>query len=203
MPDWDYRFWTDADRRLLVGEFLPEFASLYEAISPGVIKADIGRCLFLHKHGGVYFDTDYRFFKPIAEAFRQHRCVMGVEISRNPSTAGMDTLGNAFLAAEPGLPFWLPFVRAVFSRYAQGERQVVYLSGPHALTLFLARHLDWRALVSVRPAAEIYPPFRWAKLTTVRSAETIGSHLCWGSWRQKSALQRLRNRARILGSALI
>jgi mannosyltransferase OCH1-like enzyme len=203
MPDWTYRLWSDADCAALVREILPDRAAAYGTIRPGVIKADIARCLFMHAEGGVYFDTDYRFFRPITDALRRHSCLMGVEVAQNPSTDGWDTLGNAFLAAEPGLPFWLPFVHAIFDRYAAGERHVVFLSGPHALTLFLARHPAWRALVQVRPTLEIYPPFRLGKLTTVRTPDTLGSHLCWGSWRHKSPVQRLRNRARIWGSALI
>lgn len=203
MPDWEYRLWTDDDNDSLVEEIIPEHIREFRMLPAPVIRADIARCLFLYKFGGIYFDTDYKFFQAPGTEFLGQKCVLGIEDYANRAHRVDAKLGNAFMASEPGFGLWLDFVRKIFEDVANrpGEK-VVMLSGPHALTRFLNKNLGYKAQIRILPPETIYPDFARMKLTGVRQANTIGVHLCWGGWRNKGLVQRGRNQARRILSAL-
>lgn len=208
MPEWSYRLWRDEDNARLMREVLPEFADDYDNLPSGVARADIARCLYMYVHGGVYFDTDYRFFKPLNETFLQNRCVLGMESQMfvDDGTQGVGEgykVGNAFLASEPGLELWRMFVVDVFERFRAGERDILYLGGPHALSIFLKGHEELQAVVTILPDHVLFPNLRLANLTGAKHKETIGVHLCWGGWRNKPFGQMLRNRGRRIVSAAL
>jgi len=206
MPDWQYRLWSDEDNVELVKRVLPEHVEDFANLPANVARTDVARCLYMYVHGGIYFDTDYRFFRAVDDTFLRHRCVLGVESplfvadGTNGTGAGYK-VGNAFLASEPGLELWRLFVVSVFDRLRSGERDVLYLGGPHALSIFLKAHPEIEREVSILPGHVLFPNFRLGKLTVEKRPDTIGAHLCWGGWRNKSPTQRLRNEARKLLSA--
>jgi mannosyltransferase OCH1-like enzyme len=199
MPDWDYRHWSDAANLSLLKETLPQHVEDYLKLPAPVIRVDVARCLYLYVHGGIYFDTDYRFFQAMRDGLLSHCCILGVEEDDNASVGGGPKLGNAFMGSEPGLPLWPAFVDSIFKRF---ETNVVHLSGPHALTKFLKANPEYAEKVRVLPQNVLYPEFTKTKLTAKRAPETIGVHLCWGSWRNKPLPQRVKNRARRILSAL-
>ena len=208
MPDWSYRLWSDEDNARIVREAIPEYFEDYENLPSGVARADIARCLYMYVHGGVYFDTDYRFFHALSPEFVSNRCILGLESQMfiDDDTAGVGEgykVGNAFLASEPGLELWRLFLVDVFERFRAGEREILYLAGPHALSIFLKSHVELQALVTILPEHVIYPNLRLGNLTATRHPDTIGVHLCWGSWRNKPLKQMLRNRARRTISAAL
>jgi hypothetical protein len=201
MPDWDYYFWTDDANANLAREVIPQFYSDYESLPSGVARTDIARCLYMFVHGGVYFDTDYRFFRPLSREFLNSHCVLGKESQMfvEDGTAGVGEgykLGNAIMASEPNFPMWLDFIADVFYRFRAGEREILYLGGPHALTLFLRKNAGRFREVTILSDYVLFPDLRLGNLTAVRREETLGVHLCWGSWRNKPLKQRLKNRAR-------
>jgi mannosyltransferase OCH1-like enzyme len=201
MPDWDYHFWSDDANAALVRQVIPQFQPDYESLPSGVARTDIARCLYLFVHGGVYFDTDYRFFRPLSGAILSCHCVLGKESQMfvEDGTAGVGEgykVGNAFMASEPNFPLWLDFIADVFHRFRAGEREILYLGGPHALTLFLRKNAERYREVTILSDYVLFPDLRLGNLTAVRREETLGVHLCWGSWRNKPLKQRLRNRAR-------
>jgi hypothetical protein len=98
---------------------------------------------------------------------------------------------------------WLHFVEQAFVRAGEGEDRVVYIAGPHALSQFLNGSEAYRATVTVMSRQAIYPAFDRLKLRGIRRPETIGVHLCWGSWRNKSFMLGARNLARRKLSAWI
>ncbi|MCE3253146.1 MAG: hypothetical protein K0Q67_2166 [Cellvibrio sp.] len=150
-----------------------------------------------------HFDTDYVFYKPLDAKFLAHKCVLAVEERECKSIGGSYKLGNAFMASEPGFDMWLKFVESIFAKHRAGETNIVFLSGPHALTLFLQDHPEYNDDITIMPGDVIYPEFTMAKLTAKKSAQTIGAHLCWGSWRGKPTLQYLRSRLRRWISAVV
>ncbi|SFB52140.1 Glycosyltransferase sugar-binding region containing DXD motif-containing protein [Rhizobium sp. NFR07] len=202
LNDYDFLFWGDEENEALVAEIMPHRVEAYRSIGRGVIKADIARCLYLYKAGGIYVDTDYKFFKKPNPAFHRSTIVLGVEEQHN-DWIGMRKVGNAFMASQPKLPFWLEFVEGAFERMEGGEKQVLLLAGPHALSLFIASSEKWRDFVTLLPASSIYPEFSRFKLSGKRSADTLGVHLCWGSWRNKSLLNMIASRSRRLMSAFV
>jgi mannosyltransferase OCH1-like enzyme len=203
MPDFDYRAWTDESNLQLVQDHAPQFLADYLSIPVGVIRVDIARCLYMYVYGGIYFDTDYVFYKPLDETFLAHQCVLAIEEEECESIGGNPKLGNAFMASEPGFAMWLKFIEEIFAKHRAGETNIVFLSGPHALTLFLQAHPEYHQQITIMPGHIIYPEFAMAKLTAKKTAHTIGAHLCWGSWRGKPLLQYLRSRLRRWISAVV
>lgn len=202
MPDWQYTMHGDEDNAALLRSIFPEYEAQYRRLPRGVIRADIARCLYLYRYGGVYFDTDYKFFRPFPAELLRERCVLGVEEERSPAL-GRAKLGNAIMASEAGFPLWPQFVRSVFARFAAGESDVVFLSGPHALTLFLEGEPACAAAVRILPPRVLYPALDRMKLSAPKDGEAVGVHLCWGSWRNKPLVQKFRNRSRRIVSAVM
>ena len=208
MPDWSYRFWNDEDNAQIVRQVMPEYLEEYNNLPSGVARADIARCMYMYVHGGVYFDTDYRFYRAPSTEFMGNRCVLGLESQMfiDDDTEGVgegSKIGNAFLASEAGLDLWRLFLVDAFERFRAGERDILHLAGPHALSIYLNSHQELQSGVTILPEHVIYPGLSLGKLSAARHRDTIGVHLCWGSWRNKPLGQKVRNRARRLISAAL
>jgi mannosyltransferase OCH1-like enzyme len=195
MPGWRHKVWSDEENLGLVKRLLPDHVEQYLGFEHGVVRTDIARCLYLHQHGGVYADTDYRFYRALDAAFLKNTCVLGIEAERIKSFPGAK-YGNAFMASEPGFPMWLDFVEQAFARARAGEDRIVYIAGPHALSQYVNGSEAYRAAVTVMSRDTIYPAFDRLKLRGIRQPGTIGVHLCWGSWRNKALLLGMKNLAR-------
>lgn len=202
MPNYEYRAWNDDSNLELVKQIIPQHTQAYLDLPAGVIRVDIARCLYMYAFGGIYFDTDYVFYKPLDAEFHAQKCILAVEEETCASVGGQK-LGNAFMASEPGFAMWLAFIDDIFVRAQAGETKIVMLSGPHGLTLFLKSHPEYMGEITMLPGHVIYPQFAMAKITAKRTKETIGAHLCWGSWRGKPFIQSVRNRMRRWVSAVV
>jgi mannosyltransferase OCH1-like enzyme len=200
MPDYEYKMYSDDENLALVQDVFPEYVTQYLALPAGVIRADIARCIYLFKFGGIYFDTDFKFFKRFPDTYLKHDCVLGVEELNNKSVGG-DKLGNAFMCSTKGFELWPAFIKEVFTQYNDGERDIVQLSGPHALTKFINAHPKLKNKIFITPQSVFYPEFNKSKTSAIKTDDTVGVHLCWGSWRNKNIIQTIRNRARRLLSA--
>lgn len=203
MPDFDFRLWNLDKNLELMERHLPQYMDEFKAFKIGVIRVDIARCLYLYEYGGIYADTDYRFYKKPDAAFLSNRCVLGIEEPENAAVGGGYKVGNAFMASEKGFELWPAFIESIFERCKAGEERVVHIGGPHALSIFLKQNPDFERAITFLPPETIYPPFRMAKLKTYRDDTTIGGHLCWGSWRNKGLIQGLKSRTRRIVSAVI
>ncbi len=208
MPEWQYKMWSDDDNEALFQSVFPQYLNEYLQM-PMIARTDVARCLYLYVHGGVYFDTDFRFFKPLDDAFRAHTCVLGIETPEfndqdmNMGEQAEYKIGNAFMGSAPKFELWPRFLEDTFKRFKEGERRVLYLAGPHALSVFLSANKDLEKQVTIVPGEMFYPDFRLGKITGVRGPKTIGVHLCWGGWRNKPLMQQIRNRGRRLISAAL
>ena len=202
MPDWTYRHWTDADNLTLIKQVCPRNVEEYEKLPGGASKTDVARYIYMYKYGGIYFDTDFRFFRPICEKLLSQTCILGVEEDDAPYLGG-PKLGNAFLGSRPGLTLWLELVETIFARFRAGESYPWALSGPYALTAFLQHNKQYEKIVTILPRHVLYPKLIKFNLTGVRAPETIGVHLCWSSWRGMSAAHKVKNRTRRILSAIV
>jgi Glycosyltransferase sugar-binding region containing DXD motif len=204
MPEWEYNAWTDQDNVALVQRIFPDYVTEYVKVASGGAKTDIARYLYMYEYGGIYFDTDFRFRKPINEDLLSHKCILGVEDEDPSWEGGGPLIGNAFIASERGLVFWTELVDYIFMRFRKGERldNAVVLSGPVALTTFLRDHNQYQKFVTILPRNVLYPRRTRFYLTASNNPETIGVHLMWGSWRAMSRPHRLKNRIRRILSAL-
>lgn len=202
MPDYDFKMWSDEDNHNLVKKYFPQYVGDYENLWHGVIRADIARCLYLYEYGGIYCDTDYKFFNPPSESFLKSSLVLGVEDEANAAINAVK-YGNAFFASEKGFSLWLPFLESAFERLRNGEKNILYIAGPHALSLFLAQHPEYLQGALVYPQEDIYPDFRLFRTDFIRRGGAVGGHLCWGGWRNKPILQKIKCRLRRVLSAII
>jgi mannosyltransferase OCH1-like enzyme len=202
MPSFRHKVWTDVENLGLVKEFFPQHVDQYLAFEKAVTRTDIARCLYLYKHGGVYTDTDYRFYRVLDDDFLNNACVLGIEEPHGECLIG-PKYGNAFMASEQGFPMWLQFVEESFLRAREGEKRIVFIAGPHALSKCVIDSSDFKQAVTVMSRETIYPEFDYFKVRGVRSPETIGVHLCWGSWRNKNFIQGMKNLARRKVSVLV
>jgi mannosyltransferase OCH1-like enzyme len=203
LPDYEYRAWDDSSNLEFIKQTIPQYFEAYNQLPHNVARVDVARCLYLFIYGGIYFDTDYVFYKRPNEEFLRNRCVLAIEEEDCKSIGGGDKVGNAFLASEPGFEMWIKFVDYIFQRFYAGEKRVVYLSGPHALSIFLKENPQYNNGITVLPRHAIYPDFSMGKLTTIKKQDTLGAHLCWGSWRGKPFKQRLKSKTRRLLSAIV
>jgi mannosyltransferase OCH1-like enzyme len=205
MPEWEYHPWRDEDNLKLVEQICPGDINEYVKFPSGAIKSDVARYLYMYQYGGIYFDTDFRFFLPINEDLLSHLCILGVEDEDMPELGGGPKLGNAFIGSQPGIALWTELVDSIFRHFRKGDvyPYAWHLSGPFALTAFLRNHSQYGEIVTILPRNVLYPNLTNFNLTGARDPDTIGVHLCWSSWRDMSFPHKVKNRTRrILSAAL-
>jgi mannosyltransferase OCH1-like enzyme len=204
MPQWKYYAWTDEENLALVRQLFPKEVKEYVRLPDGGARTDIARYLCMYQYGGIYFDTDFRFYRAISQNLLSHICILGIEDEVMPELGDGPKLGNAFIGSEPGLALWGELVDSIFARFRKGEISYAWqLSGPYALTAFLRSHNRYTEIVTTLPRNVLYPKLTKFHLTGARDLETIGVHLMWGSWRDMSLPHKLKNRARrVLSAAL-
>ncbi|MFC5067304.1 glycosyltransferase family 32 protein [Flaviflagellibacter deserti] len=193
LPDWSFALWDDDDNSELMARYFPEQVGVYERIKLGVMKSDIARLALLYAHGGFYVDTDYFMYRPIPDEIRRHPCILPVEQASDWSERSF-RIGNAALGAEAGHPFLADFVKhacEVASRDdPEEQKSVVGVAGPYAITMYLHANRHRYQRVYYPPRSVFFPQ------RNGRGPDTIGKHLCWGSWRSKPLRAGLRTALR-------
>ena len=144
-PDWTMNFWTDSvDRqapipdmvlRLVSEEYFQEIMDLYTTSTNYAEKADLLRCVFMYKEGGLYFDHDascLQSFNGLADHFD-----FVVACERIQYHAGMDSFiapAIGLFLSRPGHPILQRFIDLAHRRwntvptYPKGQewRSVIY-----------------------------------------------------------------------------
>ncbi len=195
LSGWQYHLWDDNDNDRFVAGHFPQYVEQYRRIKRGVVKADLARYMYLYVHGGFYFDTDYKLLAPIGEDLLSHPCVLPVSrgVADNPSTM---RLGNGVMGSIPRHTFWSDFLRDLFvtgKLESLAEDRIEKTTGPEGLTDFFLRHRQRYADVFLAPRTMFHPPLTAANFYYRASSDTVGAHLCWGSWRTKNILRLARN----------
>jgi mannosyltransferase OCH1-like enzyme len=192
---WQYNLWDDNDNDRFVAGHFPQYLEQYRLIKRGVVKADLARYMYLYVHGGFYFDTDYKMLAPIAENILAHPCVLPVSRGDSENLSSM-RLGNAAMGSLPRHAFWSDFLRALFNGGALEnlpEDKIEKTTGPEGLTTFFIGNRHKYPDVFLAPRHIFHPPLTRANFSYQTSSETLGAHLCWGSWRTKNILRLARN----------
>jgi mannosyltransferase OCH1-like enzyme len=195
LAGWQYHLWDDNDNERFVAGHFPQYVEQFRRIERGVVKADLARYMYLYVHGGFYFDTDYKMMAPIGEDILSRACVLPVSRGdvNNPSTM---RLGNAVMGSVPRHAFWSNFLRELFNTgklETLAEDRIEKTTGPEGLTDFFLRHREKYTNVFLAPRSMFHPPLRARTFSYQASSDTIGAHLCWGSWRTKNVLRLARN----------
>jgi mannosyltransferase OCH1-like enzyme len=193
LPGWEYRLWDDDDNLTLIHKYFPDFADAYNQIAFGVAKADIARYLYMYAFGGFYFDTDYRLLKPIGPQLLAQACVLPIEEFQlgHPQFK----IGNAILGSQKNHPFWPALIKQIFEHirlHGITHDKIVLISGPLAVTQCF---LDNQKLfnIALPERDEFHPDRRFFGLSHRGNSRTTGIHLCWGSWRGKKSLVKIKN----------
>lgn len=68
-PDWEYRFYDDAEIKRYIEQYFPDLLWLYLKIDDryGAARADFFRYLLMYREGGVYLDIKSNVTKPLNE----------------------------------------------------------------------------------------------------------------------------------------
>src|SRR5262249_18622865 len=134
-PGFEYRLWTDADNDELVARDFPELLRLYRSFGRGVHRADLARCLYLLRFGGIYADLDMEPVRSCDDLLDSNGpCFVGSE----PEVHARKLRGrsrfacNAVMASVPGHPFWKDVVGEILRRAAEkgSSADPVWLTGP-------------------------------------------------------------------------
>lgn len=99
-PDWEYRLWNLDNL-----DFVPCRQDLLAMATSYAQMADILRYEILHRHGGIYIDTDFeclRSLEPILDGVKNFAC----------SEDGY-SITNALIGASPDSPYMLRCIEAL------------------------------------------------------------------------------------------
>jgi glycosyl transferase-like sugar-binding protein len=135
-PDFEYRLWTDAQNDSFVRDEFPELYSLYRSFAREIYRADMVRCLYLLRFGGVYVDLDVEPLRSLHGFLADAGdCVLGAEPEAHArKRRGKPIMAcNAILASAPGHPFWRRMMEEIARRAALGGGEPVGVTGPLAL----------------------------------------------------------------------
>jgi hypothetical protein len=135
-PDFEYRLWTDAQNDAFVRAEYPQHYALYRSFPREIYRADMVRCLYLLRFGGVYVDLDVEPLRPLDEFLSGHGdCVLGAEpeVHARKRRGKPQMACNAIMASVAGHPFWQRMIDEIARRAALGGGEPVGVTGPIAL----------------------------------------------------------------------
>jgi hypothetical protein len=161
-PDWDYRFYDDADIAAFIQQHYPPLIwQYYQRIDPryGAARADVFRYLLLYKVGGVYLDIKSTITRPLDAGLRpDDRFILSKwhlpsgEYEHKGLVYDLRHIeGGEYqqwhIISAPGHPFLKAVMDAVMSNmdvydpylHQTGKRGVLRLTGPIAYTLAIMR----------------------------------------------------------------
>lgn len=142
-PDFEYRLWTDQQNDAFVRAEFPQHYQLYRSFSREIYRADMVRCLYLLRFGGVYIDLDVEPLRPLDSFLAAcTECVLGAEPeSHAQKRRGKSLMAcNAIMASVPGHAFWQRMLEEIERRAAQPGGEPVGVTGPLALDAAYEAH---------------------------------------------------------------
>ncbi|MER7002600.1 FkbM family methyltransferase [Dactylosporangium sp. NPDC000555] len=149
-PEWEMRLWTDEDVPPLVNQ------AYFDAATSMAQKADILRYEILHRHGGVYIDTDFECYRDIEPLLG------GVELfcAREDGFRA----ANGLLGSTPGHPFLAAVIAALPGSVAwHPGRPPNEQTGPELLTQTIAEQDAFGNAVPTLFGPELFFPYHWTE----------------------------------------
>ena len=100
MPDWEYRFWTEASLTQTLSplkggedcwlDYMPAYVKEAYAAKKYAFVSDYVRLWALEREGGLYMDVDFEVYKPLDDLMEQYDAFAGYEGSKcNPVMMGV------------------------------------------------------------------------------------------------------------------
>jgi UDP:flavonoid glycosyltransferase YjiC (YdhE family)/glycosyltransferase involved in cell wall biosynthesis len=190
-PDWEYRFWTDAELRAFIAERYAWFLPIYDGYGEPIMRVDAARYFLLAHFGGIYADLDYECLRPFDPLLAGRDLVLGLEPDAHhkqaqPRSGDLSYLVcNAMMASSPGHPFWEHVFRELIASHKAPEP--LGATGPFMLTR--AQRSFPGAPIDVLPAALLFPLVAlrpWPQLSPAEqqaiAAVAYGLHHWGNSW---------------------
>lgn len=189
--DFEIKIYSDEDNLKFMTEYFPEFLGAYNKINKGVVKADVVRYLYLYQFGGIYCDTDYMFLKKIPTGILAQKCVIPSEWIRDD---GEYSLGQCIMMSEPKVGIFYDFIKHKLANVPESfnnENDILNYCGPAGLTNFFYDNVDKYNYVGMTNPFDFNPRCNYLDKMGNRGysvmKESIGIHLCFGSWRMETA----------------
>lgn len=205
-PDWEIRFFDNAEVDAFIKGTFPEHWSTFQSFPRNIQKYDFFRYLAIYSLGGFYLDLDVLISTPL-DPLLQHQCVLPFEeisLNRHLRTElHLDwEVGNYAFAAEAGHPFlakviencarslrepsWVdPMLQGV-PRPFRPDFGVLNSTGPGLLTRTLAENPLPDGAITVLFPKDVCNPSTWHHFGE------YGIHLMTGSWRSHGGFLRRR-----------
>ncbi|XP_052768098.1 uncharacterized protein LOC128208582 [Mya arenaria] len=135
-PDWQYKFWSDADGRHLIQERHPYLLQTWDGYQQNIQRADALRYSVLYEYGGVYADLDVENLRPLDRATMKYSCIIPTEpfehsifLYNSPYL-----INNAFIMCRAKHPFFkqvlLNLVKTSTIQTTTADNQVMMTTGP-------------------------------------------------------------------------
>lgn len=96
-PNWEHRFWNEAQCRKFMEENYPWFVPVYDSYPHKIQRCDAIRYFILHHYGGFYIDMDIECLKPIDNLIEDFEIVLSKLVG----------FSNAIMGSIPGHSLWL------------------------------------------------------------------------------------------------
>ncbi len=184
-PDWQVIVWQDP-----VDPTGFALAKLWPRANSGAQLADLIRIEAVHRHGGVYIDSDVLLRKPLDPLVENYTFFVASEDGVRAT--------NAVFGAVPRHPALEAMIRTIERSPPDWSLEPSITTGPE----FFSRILKWRGDTTILPRETFYP-HNWNERVGSPRPCTYGVHQWAGSWKKSMAfrttgggLSRLGERAR-------
>lgn len=177
-PDWEYRFYDDADIDTYIQNYFPELFKIFKKINPayGAAKADFFRYLLMYREGGVYLDIKSSMEKPLNEIIQKDDYYL-LSYWKNDAGDIMHNLGKYVDLADPLGEFqqWYivtvpghPYLKAVIENVCNnimrynpflnhtGQLGTFRVTGPIAYSLAISTYLHQHPKRIVRSNHDVH-----------------------------------------------
>lgn len=141
-PDWEVRFFSDADILRFFEKHFPEYAGDLAKVTCGPVLADVFRYGALYIYGGMYTDMDTVPLGRVPDEWLSQACVIGYENQK------ARTLCQWTLLSKPQHPLFRRALEGAFQNLRavdfriQRMSHVLELSGPLLLTSLASQFSD-------------------------------------------------------------
>lgn len=158
-PDFEYRLWTNVDIEDFISQQDTAVQDLFYGYQENICRIDLVRYLILQKFGGLFVDIDFECLHPHHQLFKENKIMLGVEPESHNETIKARNAGftkiicNAWMASEPGHPFWDHLLKHLFE--VRMKKDVLNLTGPFALTRAAASYGAKK--LAIIPSKYLYP----------------------------------------------
>eukprot|EP00887_Chlorella_sp_A99_P000993 scaffold5.g993.t1 len=129
---WRHMFWNASAAEALLAEHVPWALAAYRGTDRLNERADIVRYAVLHKHGGLYLDSDVECWREGSDM------LLGADVVVQGTWVEEGGCGTAMLASRPGEAVWEAALRLAIGRQESkawdSSLQSIHLTGPVLLS---------------------------------------------------------------------